>query len=170
MRNCKFGRLLLSIQGRQERRVIFFNKRKKAAAKIFNRAGEATTEILKVEDGNGVSLKEEFGAQIGTGKWSFYVTIAGVFLGFQAKEAGLSETDSRELAQFERDLLQQWNKDAPESFYDLADFIITSRDKVVDSASASGLWVLLKITEEMPAHEDMDMAHKIGNLLNRAVV
>ena len=98
------------------------------------------------------------------------MTIAGVFPGFQAKEAGLSETDSRELAQFVRDLLQQWNKDSPESFYDLADFIINSRDKVVDSALASGLRVLLKITEEMPAHEDMDMAHKIGNLLNRAVV
>ena len=149
---------------------MFFNKKKREAAKIFNRAQSASVDILEVKNENGLSLKDELGKQIETGKWVFYATIAGVFLGFQGEDAALSEAGSRELAQLVNDLLLRWDKSAPESFYDLADFIITSREKGVDSASAAGLWVLVKVKEEMPGHDEMTMAHNIGHLLNRAVV
>jgi len=147
---------------------MFFNNKKRAAAKIMKRARKTSTDILEAKVDNGWPLKEELGAQIDIGKWNFYATIAGVFLGFQANEAGLSEADSRELAQLVKDLLQRWDQNSPESFYDLADFIITSREKDVNSASATGLWVLIKVKEEMPGHKDMAMAHRIGSLLNRA--
>ncbi len=149
---------------------MFFNNKKKTAAKIIKRARKTSADILEVRVDNGLPLKEELGSQIDTGKWDFYSTIAGVFLGFQANEAGLSEADSRELAQFVKDLLQRWDQSAPEKFYDLADFIINSREEGVDSVSATGLWVLIKVKEEMPGHKDMAMAHMIGHMLNRAVI
>ena len=149
---------------------MFFNKKKRTAARIFKSARKTSTEILEDIADNGMPLKEELGAQIDTSKWSFYAIIAAVFLGFQANEAGLSEVDSRELARFVKDYLQKWDHNAPESFYDLADFIITSREKGVDSASATGLWVLIKVKDEMPDHKDMAIAHRIGSLLNRTIV
>ncbi|MFO7606029.1 MAG: hypothetical protein R6W72_07005 [Desulfurivibrionaceae bacterium] len=104
------------------------------------------------------------------GDWPLFATIACAFLALEGQGACRGDGDFRELTAAVKDRLGQWDERAPQPFYELADFVITSEGNGVDFVSATGLWVVWKVMEDTPTPDNVKRGYRVGHLFNAALV
>jgi hypothetical protein len=147
---------------------MLFNK--KTADEIVIRSGLAAAIVLEMFVEGETSVKEWLAAEPGDiGRWPFYATVACTFLALEKQGEPFSDEDFRQFAVLVNESLYEWDDNATEAFYELADFVVTSAENKVGSVAASSLWVIMKVMENNPSVEDLAKAYNVGQYFTMAL-
>ncbi len=149
---------------------MFFNTNRKRIDGFFTKASQAASTALQMTLEDGRSFEMWLNAQGEADNWPMYATVAGVFLNVQEMEKTFEDKPFRKLIVSVGKRLREWDPAAEQAFYDLADFVVTSHARDVDSLSAAGLWLICKAKKGQAAPEDVSIGYRLGQFFYRAAV